>query len=99
MRTTKIWMLFAVMLGMLSAQTKAAPSGSGITVTLPTVSLDTSVPSSTVIVQSIMTTNIDPSLNYIGFQGDFTFDSSVVTFPNPVVQAAGLTGSGWTVSG
>ena len=53
-----------------------------------------------------MTTLIDPTttagLNYVGFQGDFTFDSAVVTFltasPGPT-QGAGLTGVNWNVSG
>jgi len=35
----------------------------------------------------------------VGFQGDFTFDSSIVTFQNPPVSAAGLTGTNWNVSG
>ena len=42
-----------------------------------------------------MTTLIDSTTtsgdNYIGFQGDFTFDSAVVTFATPQVQRAGLT--------
>ena len=86
---------FLLMGGIVSA----APNGTSITVGLPTLSMDTSVPITTVIVQPITTTNIDPSLNLIGFQGDFTFDSTVCSFMAPVVQAAGLTGTGWTVSG
>ena len=34
----------------------------------------------------------------IGFQGDFTFDSAVVSFSTPQVQAAGLTATNWNVS-
>jgi hypothetical protein len=49
-----------------------------------------------------MTTLINPmttgGLNYVGFQGDFTFDSAVVTFATPQVQGAGLTGTNWNVS-
>src|SRR5207248_20723 len=41
-------------------------------------------------------------LNYVGFQGDFLFDSAVCTFltssPGPT-QAAGLTAVNWNVSG
>jgi hypothetical protein len=75
-------------------------------VSLPTASLDNSVPIATVIIQPVMTTLIDPTttagLNYVGFQGDFTFDSAVLTFltasPGPT-QAAGLTAVNWNVSG
>src|SRR5436190_18419952 len=75
----------------------------GITVTLPTDSFNTSVPSSTVIIEPMTTSLIDPTTtngsNYVGFQGDFTFDSSVVTFATPQVQRAGLTSDpNWNVS-
>src|SRR5450432_4194191 len=53
------------------------PSPVPITVSLPIASFDTSVPIATVIIQPVNTTNIDPSLNYVGFQGDLTFDSAV----------------------
>src|SRR6185436_15253998 len=69
-----------------------------IKVSLPTDSFDTSVPIANLIIEPFVTTNIDPSLNYVGFQGDFTFDSAVVTFSAPFVQAAGLTASNWNVS-
>src|SRR6185295_10213826 len=70
-----------------------------ITVSLPIDSFDTSVPSSTVIIEPVVTTLIHPSLGYMGFQADFTFDSAVVGFASPgaPAQAAGLTASGWTV--
>ena len=35
---------------------------------------------------------------FVGFQGDFTFNSNVVTFTSPFVQAAGLTATNWNVS-
>ena len=49
------------------------------------------------------TTLIDPTTtdgaNYVGFQGDFTFDSAVVSFATPPVQRAGLTSdANWNVS-
>ncbi len=43
--------------------------------------------------------DIDPAGNLIGFQGDFTFDSTVINFQNPPVSAAGLTSNDWNVSG
>ena len=49
--------------------------------------------------QPVLTSAINPSDNLIGFQGDFTFDETVVTFQNPPVSAAGLTGGNWNVSG
>src|SRR5205823_5942605 len=45
------------------------------------------------------TSNIDASLHYVGFQGDFTFDETIITFPIPPMQKAGLTGGNWTVTG
>ena len=67
--------------------------------TLPTAGFNPSVPGSTEIIQPVVTTNIDSSLNYIGFQGDFTFDSSVVSFSSPFAEPAGLTATGnWHVS-
>src|SRR5437773_231445 len=66
-----------------------------ITVALPTVGFDASVPIDSVIIQPVTTTLIDSTTtggaNYVGFQGDFTFDSAVVTFSSPYVQRAGLT--------
>src|SRR5205814_9997527 len=83
-----------------------ATEGALITVSLPIATFDTSVPASTVIIEPVMTTLIDPvttqGLNYVGFQGDFLFDSAVCTFlttsPGPT-QAAGLTAVNWNVSG
>jgi hypothetical protein len=36
--------------------------------------------------------------NLIGFQGDFTFDQTIVTFQSPPVSPSGLTANDWTVS-
>ena len=47
----------------------------------------------------MVTSAIDPADNLIGFQGDFTFDSTVVTFQVPPVSTAGLTVGNWNVSG
>ena len=69
-----------------------------ITVSLPIDNFDTSVPTSTVLFKPVTTTFIDPNLGYVGFQGDFTFDSTVIGFSPPGVQAAGLTGTQWSVS-
>ena len=61
-----------------------------ITVSLPTDNFDNAVPAATIIIEPVMTTLIDPTttggLNYVGFQGDFTFDSAVVSFPPVRVQ-------------
>jgi len=47
----------------------------------------------------VTTTTLNGADNLVGFQGDFTFDSSVVTFQNPPVSGTGLTGTNWNVSG
>jgi hypothetical protein len=49
----------------------------------------------------VATSTINLEDNLIGFQGDFTFDSNVITFQNPAVSKAGLTGGSgnWTVTG
>jgi len=46
-----------------------------------------------------VTTNINSSDNLVGFQGDFTYDETVVTFQNPPVSSTGLTATNWNVSG
>ena len=81
----------------------ATPSPGLITVSLPIDTFDNSVPIATIIIEPVTTTLIDPTttagLNYVGFQGDFTFDSAVVSFVTPgQVQKAGLTGGDWNVS-
>jgi CSLREA domain-containing protein len=58
-------------------------------VSLPVANVSTNVTSFT---QPVTTTNIDAADNLVGFQGDFTFDSSVVTFQVPTsASPAGLT--------
>jgi hypothetical protein len=42
---------------------------------------------------------IDAKDNLVGFQGDFIFDSRVITFESDPVQKAGLTAGNWTVTG
>ena len=68
-------------------------------VSLPIDTFDNSVAIATVIIKPVVTTNIDPSLNYVGFQGDFTFNETVVTFSTPFVEKAGLTAGNWNVLG
>src|ERR1044072_228287 len=63
-----------------------------IMVSLPVTNMDTSVPATTIILQPVTTAGIDPSLNYIGFQGRFTFDSAMVDFAYPATEITGLTG-------
>ena len=50
-------------------------------------------------IQPVVTSTIDPADNLIGFQGDFTFNSSVLTFQSTPVSGAGLTANNWNVSG
>jgi hypothetical protein len=70
-----------------------------MTVSLPAVILDNSVSMDTVILEPITTSNIKADQNIVGFQGDFTFDSAVLTFsPSLFVEPAGLTGNNWNVS-
>src|SRR5947207_14600001 len=76
--------------GGASAQTPT-PSAAPVTVSLPTDTFDNSVPISTVIVEPVVVTNIDASLNYVGFQSDFSFDETVDAFDNPPMQNGGLT--------
>src|ERR1051325_3654744 len=75
------------------------PSGTPITVSLPIDTLDTSIPNTTVVPKPVNTTNIDSSLHYVGFQADFNFDETILTFGTPPVMNAGLTGGNWNVSG
>jgi phosphatidylinositol-3-phosphatase len=65
-------------------------------VSLPTATIDTSV---TTFTQPVATSAINGADNLVGFQGDFTFDETVVAFQSPLVSSAGLTASNWNVSG
>jgi hypothetical protein len=49
--------------------------------------------------ETVVTSEINAADNLVKFQGDFTFDSSVVTFQDPPVSSDGLTASNWTVTG
>jgi hypothetical protein len=89
----------AVTASLLMSGVASAGTPAPITVSLPIDTFDTSVPIATVIIKGVGTTNIDASVNYIGFQGDFTFNETVVTFSAPFVQKAGITGGNWNVSG
>ena len=75
------------------------PTPQPITVSLPIDTMDNSVPIATVIFKPVVTTDIDASLNYVAFQGDFTFDETICTFSSPFVEKAGLTSGNWNVSG
>jgi hypothetical protein len=65
-------------------------------VSLPIATVDTSVTNFT---QPVVTSTINAANNLIGFQGDFTYDETVVTFQSPPVSSAGLTASNWNVTG
>ena len=47
----------------------------------------------------MITSSIDASLNYVGFQGDFTFDERICTFSAPFVEQTSLTLGNWSVLG
>ena len=49
--------------------------------------------------QPVVTSAINGSDNLVGFQGDFTFDSSVIAFQSTPVSSAGLTATNWNVTG
>jgi len=70
-----------------------APVG---TVALPNITINNSV---TDFSAAVTTSIIDAKNNLVGFQGDVTFDSTVLTFQDPPVQPAGLTSTAWNVSG
>ena len=65
-------------------------------VSLPEIALDKSM---TDFVVPVSTSMIDAKNKLVGFQGDFTFDERVITFQDPVIQKAGITGGNWNVSG
>jgi len=76
--------------------TEVARQATVASVTLPQVTIERS---KTNLIAPVNTSEIDPSSNIVGFQGDFTFDERVVTFDSNPVQPAGLTASNWNVSG
>ena len=65
-------------------------------VALPNVVIDTAM---TNFIIGVATSTIDSKDNLVGFQGDFTFDSTIITFENEPVQKAGLTSGNWNVTG
>ncbi len=65
-------------------------------VMLPTANVD---PSVTNFNQPVMTTMINSADNLVAFQGDFTFNETIITFQSSPVSAAGLTSTNWNVSG
>ena len=71
-------------------------SSSVTMVALPNIAVDTSING---FVAGVTTSIIDASDNVVGFQGDFTFDSTAIIFEVEPVQKAGLTAGNWTVSG
>ena len=56
-------------------------------------------PSKSNFITAVKTSEIDAKNKLVGFQGDLTFDERVVTFQSEPVQAAGLTGTNWNVTG
>ena len=85
----------------------AVPEGvPGITVALPIDTTDVAIGAN--FIEPVTTTLIDSTTtggnNYVGFQGDFVFDSAVINFATsgvngPPVRRAGLTSdSNWNVS-
>ena len=65
-------------------------------VALPNVIVDTSM---TNFIAGVTTSTIDGKDNLVGFQGDLTFDSTVISFESEPVQKAGLTSGNWNVTG
>jgi hypothetical protein len=72
------------------------PTPLAIMVALPISTIPTSMSTFTL---PVLTITVDSADDLVGFQGDLTFDPSVVTFQSTPVQAAGLTASKWHVSG
>jgi hypothetical protein len=65
-------------------------------IALPDISVDSSKAGFTA---AVTTSVIDSRSNLVGFQGDFDFDSRVITFEGEPVRKAGVTGGNWNVSG
>lgn len=66
------------------------------TLSLPNISIS---PKSRNLVIPIKVSYVGSKSKIVGFQGDFTFDSSLITFDSMPVQKAGLTAGNWTVAG
>jgi hypothetical protein len=67
-----------------------------VTLSLPNVAVDAFVTNFNV---QVTTSLIAAKSKLVGFQGDVTFDESVVSFQSEPVQKAGLTAGNWNVSG
>lgn len=67
-----------------------------VKVGLPNIAVDVTATS---FAANVVTTNIDRASNLVGFQGDITFDSTVVSFESEPVGQAGLTSGNWNVTG
>src|SRR5438105_11234428 len=67
----------------------------GVTVFLPTTTIDCSVPTTMVNVIPVTVTQMDSTttggVDMVGFQGDFTYDPTVIGFGTPQVTRDGLT--------
>ena len=68
-------------------------------VSLPSDFFDTPTPIATVFTEPVTTTFLDQGQGWIQFQGDFTYDSAIVSFDATPAEPAGLTAAGWAVSG
>ena len=75
------------------------PTPLPVKISLPIDTFDSTVAASTVLIKPVTASFIASSFSYVGFQGDFTYTSSVVGFAAPFVQKAGLTAGNWNVSG
>ncbi len=71
-----------------------APVQGAVTIWLPVDLVSTGVNDFS---EPVVVSNIDAADNVMGWSGDFTFDSSVVTFQEPEVSPGALIPSNWTV--
>lgn len=76
--------------------TATVPPCLAATISLPIGTVTTAVTNFT---QAVAASTLNGSDNLVGFQGDFTFDETIVTFQSPPVSGSGLTGTNWNVSG
>src|SRR5262245_16860047 len=82
----------------LTAAPKVNRNGSVLVenIYLPVTNIDTSINE---FIQPVLTSSISASSNLVAFQGDFTFDSTIVSFQSPPVSKAGMTDGNWNVTG
>ena len=79
-----------------TANPRPIPTPPPIMVALPISTIPTAV---TTFTPQVITVGIDATEKLIGFEGDLSFDSSIVSFEETAVQTAGLTANDWTISG